>query len=1016
MKTFCFLFALLICTGALCLAAESDPPAKIEFNRDVRPILAENCFKCHGFDKNARKAGLRLDNFEGATAPDKDGVRAIVPMKLEDSDLHTRIHSTDDDDMMPPRKSERTLSPRQMAILDRWIEQGAEYQPHWAYIAPVKSAPPAVEDAAFVKNPIDRFILAHLREDHLAHAAEADRATLCRRLYLDVLGLPPPPREVDAFVGDTAQDAYERLVDRLLASPHFGERMAVMWLDLVRYADTIGYHSDNPRNVWPYRDWVIRAFNDNKRFDQFTIEQLAGDLLPNATRDQKIASAFNRLNMTTEEGGAQPKEYEGKTVTDRVKAIGTGWLAQTVMCAECHDHKYDPITSRDFYSLGAFFADLEESAIGRREEGMIIPTPEDEAKLKAYDENISALQQQLDASSPELEAAQRAWEQKLASSNDDALWTPLHADQAIGDNGSHLVVREDGTIKVEAADNPPADTYRITLQPPQGATGLRLETLTSTTLPAQGPGRAGNGNFVLNKIALLQDGKTVELGKATATYEQKDYPVASAVTGKKGSGWAVMGDTGQANAAYFPFKKPLTGGAPLVVVLEQHYGENHTLGKFRLSATTAAGKIEAPNLGIAPEVIAAVKLPSDQRAPEQRAKIAEQFRAMAPELAPIRTKLTSLRKEREAFEKSVGHCLVAKHTDSVRTVRIRPRGNWQDDSGDIVQPAVPHYLPQPQVEDGRRLTRLDLGRWLVDRSNPLTARVFTNRLWKLYFGVGLSKTLEDMGTQGEAPPMQPLLDWLACEFMDSGWDVKHMVRLMVTSGAYRQTSLAPDELLKNDPFNRELARQSRFRLDAEFVRDNALAISGLLAPKIGGPSVKPYQPAGYWENLNFPTREWQADNNENQWRRGLYTWWQRSYLQPSLLAFDAPSREDCVAERMRSNIPQQALALLNDPTYVEAARAFAARILREGGAKPAQRITWAWREATARPPREAEIKSVQALLDKHLAEYTQDPKAAAELLKVGNSPAPAADNTVELAAWTSVARVILNLHETITRF
>ncbi|HEY2341770.1 MAG TPA: PSD1 and planctomycete cytochrome C domain-containing protein, partial [Chthoniobacteraceae bacterium] len=768
-------------------ASPTSLPEKVEYNRDVRPIFADNCFKCHGFDKNARKADLRLDNFDGATAPDKDGIRAVVPKDLGQSELHSRIHSTDRDDVMPPPKSERSLTPRQMAILDRWIEQGAEYQPHWAYIAPTKANPPAVEEAGFVKNPIDQFVLGHLREAGLQHAPEADRATLCRRVYLDLLGLPPKPEEVDAFLHDASPDAYERLVDKLLASPHFGERLAIYWLDLVRYADSIGYHSDNPRNVWPYRDWVIQAFNQNERFDQFTIEQLAGDLLPNATLEQKVASAFNRLNMTTEEGGAQAKEYEAKTVADRVRAIGTVWLAQTFMCAECHDHKYDPFTSRDFYSLGAFFADIKESAIGRREDGMLVPTAEQTSKLKDFDGRIAELQRQLGVSTPELAAAQAAWEKSIAAGPPELPWTPLHPEKATGDKGSQLIVRDDQTIKVEVAGSPAIDTYRLAVSLPKGASGLRLEVLPSQSLPSGGPGRAGNGNFVLTEFSVEQEGKQLKLSKATATFEQEGYPAKNAidgVTNKKENGWAVMGNTGNPATAYFQFEKPLVAEGSVTVVMQQRYGDNHTIGKFRLSATTAAGSIEAPNAGIPPEVLAAAKLAPEQRTAEQRAKLAEQFHAVAPELAPLRAKISETQKERDDFDKAIGRCLVSEHTDSLRTVRIRPRGNWQDDSGDIVQPAVPHFLPQPQVEAGRRLTRLDLGKWLVDRRNPLTARVFTNRLWKLYFGIGLCKTLEDLGTQGEVPQMQPLLDWLACEFMESGWDVKHVVRLMVTSGVY----------------------------------------------------------------------------------------------------------------------------------------------------------------------------------------------------------------------------------------
>ena len=784
------LIVALVLTAAS-RAADRPLPQKIEFNRDVRPILSENCFKCHGFDEKKREAKRRIDTREGALA-ELEGVRAIVPGKLAESEVHTRIRSTDADEQMPPPKSGKKLGERQRAIIDRWIEQGAEYQAHWAY-APVQR--PA-------GNSIDGLVQARLKQIGLSPSPEADAHTLIRRLSLDLTGLPPKP--------DETHGTYDERVDRLLASPAYGERMAVFWLDLVRYADSIGFHSDNPRNVTPYRDYVIRAFNDNKRFDAFTIEQLAGDLLPNATLWQRVASGYNRLTETTEEGGAQAKDYEARSVTDRVRSVGTTWLAQTTGCCQCHDHKFDPITTRDFYRLGAFFADIREAAIGRREDGMLIGTDEQLAKLKALSDHAAAEQAKFETHSPELDAAQAAW--------------------------------ETGALAAE---------------------------------------------------------KTVP-----------------------------------------------------------------------------------------PEILALLKIETTQRNDDQRAKLWKHFRGIAPELAPLRAELAEAQKQRDAFDKTIARCLISESA-TPRVVRVLPRGNWLDESGEVVEPGVPAFLPQPKIE-GRKLTRLDLAQWIVSPENPLTARVFVNRLWKLFFGTGLSKVLDDVGAQGEPPVNPELLDWLASEFIASGWDVKQVVRLIVTSSTYRQTSMPTKELRERDPFNREIACQSRFRLDAEFVRDNALAISGLLVPRVGGPSVNPYQPAGYWENLNFPAREWPASTGDDQWRRGLYTWWQRSYMHPSLLAFDAPTREECVAERTRSNIPQQALVLLNDPTYLEAARAFAGRIVREGGADTSQRIVWAFRQALGREPRVDEAATVGALFGKHSA-------------------------TDADAAWTSVARVILNLHETITR-
>lgn len=1013
-----FLATILVSSAS---AAEAPLPDHPAYNRDVRPILADNCFRCHGFDKNTRKADLRLDVRESALA-DNDGARAIVPGKLAESELWRRITTDDEEDVMPPHKEHRQLNPREKTVLKKWIEQGAEYQPHWAYVAPVKAPVPADTEPGFSRNPIDAFILAHHREAGLHHAPEADRATLCRRVHLDLLGLPPSPEEVTAFVKDESPEAYDKLVDRLLASPQFGERLAVWWLDLVRYADTIGYHSDNPRNVWPYRDYVIRAFNENKPFDRFTIEQIAGDLVPEPTPQTRVASAYNRLILSTEEGGAQPKQYEAKHVTDRVKSIGTTWLAQTFMCCECHDHKYDPVTARDFYSLGAFFADIKEASIGRREEGMFVTTPEQDAKLKALAETTASLRTKLEAPDPVLDVAQAEWEKAHATGAPDVAWTTLRPSNLAVDHGSKIVLREDSTMKVETDGNSATETYKLTLLLPPGTTGLKLDALPSDTLPAKGPGRAHNGNFVLNELTVEAEGKKLKLSNATATFEQPGFPVKTVIDGKTDApkkGWAILGNAGHESSAYFELEAPITKPTEVLVLMRQVYGDNHTLGKFRLSATSAPKPVRAPNSAIPGEVFAALQIPTEKRDAAQKNKLAAHFRSIAPETKSLRDQIAETEKERTELEKSLARCLVSEAA-APRTVRILPRGDWMNESGEVVQPATPHFLPgapQPRVIDGKpqRLTRLDLAQWLVSRENPLTARVFVNRLWKQFHGGGISKTLEDIGTQSELPALQPLLDWLAVDFMDRHWDVKAMVRLMVTSGTYRQSSSATPELLVRDPLNREFARQGRWRLDAEFVRDNALTISGLLTQQIGGPSVKPYQPAGYWENLNFPTREWENDQGPNQWRRGLYTWWQRSYVHPAMLAFDAPTREECAADRTRSNIPQQSLVLLNDPEFVEAARVLATRMLQEGGASPEERIAWAWRCATARAPHDTEITTLRALLDKHLTTFAADASSAAALEKIGQSPVPKEAAAPELAAYTSVARVILNLHETVSR-
>jgi mono/diheme cytochrome c family protein len=853
------LAAMLVGTTSA-LAADA---AQIQFNRDIRPILSQNCFACHGPDNNAREADLRLDTKAGLFGPVSDG-RAVVPAKPKESVLLRRIQSSDPDEHMPPPDSGKKLTAQQIKTLERWIAAGAEWQGHWAYIPPTRPEVPVTEPTppATIRNDIDRFVQAKLREQELSASSDADRVTLIRRLSFDLTGLPPSPEDVDAFVSDARADAYERLVDRLLSSPHYGERMAMYWLDLVRFADTIGYHSDNPRNITPYRDYVIAAFNDNKPFDQFTVEQLAGDLIPDPTMGQKIASGYNRLLMTTEEGGAQPKEYAAKYMADRVRNISAVWLGSTMGCCECHDHKFDPFSTKDFYSLAAFFADVQETPVGKREPGMLLASDEQNAELKRLDDQIAALRKKLDTDTPELAAAQVEWE---------------HAVRELADEGE-------------------------------------------ATKQQERPGRrAGNRQ------------------------------------------------PGQAADRYKPPK----------------------------------------------EILDIVLLDADKRSDEQRKKLAAHYRSVAILLDPVRAELAGTEKQRSELYDSIPKTLVTV-AEAPREMRVLPRGNWLSDAGEVVTPSVPHFLRQLDVGD-RRANRLDLARWLIARDNPLVARVFVNRLWMRLFGQGISKSMEDFGAQGEWPTNPELLDWLAVDFVESGWDVKRLVRMMVLSHTYRQTSVPTAQQKAKDPLNRYFARQSRFRLDAEMVRDNALAVSGLLNLKVGGESAKPYQPAGYWDFLNFPKRTWQHDTGENQYRRGLYTFWQRTFPHPSLLAFDAPSREECTAERVRSNVPQQAIVLLNDPSYVEAARVLAERLLKAASGSTEERLDWLYRRVVSREPQEQERTVLVELLKKHRSQYGNDSAAAEKLIATGLAPVAKDLDAAELAAWTNVTRTVLNLHETITR-
>jgi len=1005
----------------------ADAVEKVRFNRDIRQLLSDNCFACHGPDANARKGDLRLDLRDAAVES-----KAIVPGQTAESRLVERIFSTDPDTVMPPPESSKSLTPAQKELLKRWVAEGAEYEGHWAYLPPAKPPVPAGAKA------IDHLLKEHLARLGLTLSPAADRRTLARRLSFDLLGLPPTPEEVDAFVADASPEAYEKFVDRLMAAPHYGERMAIPWLDVVRFADTAGYHSDNPRNIYPYRDWVIRAFNENKPFDQFTVEQLAGDLLPGGTLDQKVASGFNRLLLTTEEGGAQSKDYEARMLGDRVRAVGTVWLGQTLGCCQCHDHKFDPALARDFYSMGAFFADIQEPIIGRREPGMNVPTPEQQQQLVVLQAAVAEQQKTFDGPHPELAEAFAAWERKQVSVVAQAAdWLSMKPAKVSSTGKAKLTIQPDNAV-LASGPKPEKDTYTAEFPGQQnGIVGLRVEVLPDDSLPAKGPGRAGNGNFVLTEVVArlkkadgsLQDLKfegaiaSIEQTFGGEIHPDKRWSAASAIDGDtRGEqfGWAVLPEIGRPQQLVLRLAGPATiaDSETLIVELKQQYGQgNHTLGKFRLSATTKPDAVAMPEGPPPPKEIAdLLAVPADKRDAAQKDRLFAHFKTVCSELADARANLDKARKGATAFEESLPKCLISTSMPAPRTVRILPRGDWLNESGEVVSPALPAYLaPKSGGGDGKRLTRLDLAQWIVSRDNPLTARVFVNRLWKQFFGVGLSRNTDDLGSQGEWPTHPELLDWLAVEFQESGWNVKHLVRLIVLSDAYQQVSVPSKELLARDPDNRQLARQNRPRLDAELVRDNALAISGLLVRKIGGPSVKPYQPAGYWENLNFPVREYDASLGQDQHRRGLYTWWQRSFVHPSMLAFDAPTREECCADRTKSNIPQQALVLLNDPSYVECAEAFAVRILKEGGADASQRIDWACRQALQRAAGPVEKATLSALVEKHRAEYAKDPAAAEKLLTATQLAAPGEVDKGELAAWVNVARVLLNLHEVITR-
>jgi len=973
--------AILCSLGAGQLSA-ADKDAAVDFNRQIRPILSAHCFGCHGPDSGKREAELRLDTRQGALAPRK-GHKTIAAGQPQQSELFRRITAKSADERMPPADTNKPLSPPQIELIRQWIAGGAPWQEHWAWITPTRPQLPSPADYLdFVRSPVDRFLLARHYKEGLIPSRPAGRVTLIRRVYLDLLGLPPTPDQVDAFVGDNRPGAWKRLVDRLLGSKHYGERMAIYWLDVVRYADSNGYHSDEARQIAPYRDYVIEAFNSNMRFDQFVTEQLAGDLLPKADVNQKVASGFNMLLQTTSEGGAQAKEYLAKYSADRVRNTSSIFLGVTLGCAQCHDHKYDPFTSTDFYRFASFFSDIQERGVGNPT-AYPVRTGTVDKSIRTVEAQIADLAKTLANSTPALVAEQLKWEAGLVAEATASVslsaWSRIGPFGAANFDQAHAKAfgpETDSDLKKTHDGLKWAAAPKLVDGKPHNLPGQNCATYLLRTITTAKPRKLVVSLGSDDSIKLWLNGKL--------TFEKKVLRAVAANQDK--------------------------------ATLDLAAGENQLLLKVVNGGGGYGFYFRALQSSLPAAVLAALKVPAEERNAAQKKLLGDHYRSIAPSLKPLRDRLAAARKRKTDLEQGLPKTLMTVSVKP-RPIRILPRGNWMDDSGPVVEPGVPGFLPTLEVNK-RRPNRLDLARWIVRKDNPLAARAFVNRLWKLYFGTGLATPLDDLGAQGTRPTHPLLLDWLAVEFIESGWDVKHMVGLMVNSGGYRQQSLVDPVLKQRDPYNQLLARQSRFRLDAEIIRDNALAVSGLLVAEIGGPSVKPYQPAGYWRHMNFPARSWKPSEGTSVYRRGLYTWWQRMFLHPSLLAFDAPSREECTVERPRSNTPQQALVLLNDPTYVEAAAALAGRIVDSKTEGFGLRLEWAFRRVLSRRPRPEETRILRSVFDSHLADYRADPTAARAVLTAGrlSPPADASDDDVSRrAAWMSMARILLNLHETITR-
>jgi len=1066
----------------------STAPQALSFNRDVRPIMSDSCFRCHGPDRNARMAGLRLDIRDEAIKPTRSGRTPIVPGDPDKSEIVARIFA-DGAKVMPPASAHKELTGQQKDTLRRWIAEGAVYEGHWAYQPVVRPALPAALDPSKAKNPIDHFIQDRLRRANLAPATLADARTQLRRVTLDLTGVPPTPDEMRDFLADKAPDAYERAVDRLLASPRYAEQRTMHWLDAVRYADTSGFHGDNPIPAWPYRDYVLRAFADNKPFDAFTREQVAGDLLPNATLEQRVASAYNRLNRTSSEGGLQPKEYLAKYGADRVRTLSAVWLGSTMGCAECHDHKFDPFLTKDFYAMKAFFADVQETGLvpdrGARAWGAQVQLPSDDQKREraALEKRLSAAKARLDEKTAALPIIDPRWENDLKTRRQTGAlaWTWQHPIEARALHGATLTIYDteaiernyylDGSLKtatkpgdglvVASGANPDRETYVVTLKPGAGTWNqLGIDVVQDESLPGARYAR-GADRFLLSEIdvQLVEPGaaaRALTLTMATvndaapsvSSNNDPSMPPLAAIDGDPRTAWGIR--FGEARNPFLAvrFSEPVhTTAESRITVALRHESDlrGAVIGRFRLALSADAfawppvadeGRRERSNdpsgaaswaSGLPEEVMRALRRPAEDRDETERNALREYRVWSSADLFSEYAEVQRVETARGLLEAAIPRVLTTTSVEPAVT-RILPRGNWMDDSAPIVEPAIPRFLGTLDTR-GERATRLELARWLASRDNPLTARAFVNRVWREFFGTGLSKTLDDLGSQGEWPTHPELLDWLASEFMhpefDTGcsadlqacppthdWDMRHTVRLIVTSHTYRQSSIPGSD---GDPENRLLAHQNRLRVDAENVRDIALQVSGLLAERFGGPSVSPVEPAGYLAALNFPKREYSASHGADLYRRGLYTTWQRTYLHPSLLNFDAPTREECAVNRSVSNTPLQALDLLNDPIYVEAARVFAQNAIKDGGTTFRTRLDWVFDRALNRPPTARERAMLSGLYERNLKRFGAAPTAARELVNIGEAPRPPELKPVPVAAMTTVTRAVLNLHELITR-
>lgn len=1016
-------FIFPICFLPQLLIAVEEP---VRFNRDVRPILSQNCFACHGFDAKTRAAELRLDIAENAYGKGESGKIAIVPGKVDESEVWRRINLTDPDDIMPPPKHHAPLTSEQREVIRRWIEQGAKYEGHWAFVKPEKPAVPVVAGAA---HPIDAFVAKTMQEKKLSFSSEADRGTLIRRVTLDLTGLPPSPQEVQAFVQDQNPQAYDLLVDRLLASPHFGEAMALPWLDASRYADTNGYSIDGGRHAWLWRDWVIKAFQDNMPYDQFLVKQLAGDLLPNATEADHIATAFQRNHSITHEGGTIPEENLTNYAADRVKTYGEAVIGITMACAQCHDHKYDPISQKDYFQMFAFFNRLDDRGLdgdgGRNSQPSMdamspLATPQEVEVVKN-----ELAQAEVALAQPQPEALQ-AWEKEVraqhAFSGKDFSTQPCETLAVTTPNGSpdRYKILPDHAVEIHGGD---FAAYTVSTKLPAS-----MEKIDGVRIIFEPAAHSGNtlgyhqGSFIMTTINSSATGfqagnvdpnAPLPIARLTASTQQPGFPISALWSSDTTTGWSP-----QPGAA--PQHLTLTFAEPLLrsqfpfftteLVFNHSGGKNP--GKFRIVAFTGrTDDSEHPA-----DVLEIIHADPSLRSAEQQQRLANYFREVSAAYAPLRSRVEHL-KERLTVLTQKHSILVMNESKTPRKTHILERGVYSSPLEEV-QPGTPTFLPALAKSPA---TRLDLAQWTVSRDHPLTARVAVNRFWEIAFGRGLSTSTADFGSQGVWPTHPELLDWLAVHFMESGWNVKQMMKLIVTSQTYRQRSDTTAEMLERDPLNEWLARGPRFRLSAESIRDQALAVSGLLVDRIGGPSVKTYQPGDLWRAVSHygstpaTAQTFVQDQGEKLYRRSLYTYWKRTLPPTNLATFDAPNREVCTVGRTATNTPLQALVLLNDPQFVEAARHFAVRILKEGGGDDGARLAYGFRAVTAREPNAEESRVLTEALARENEKFSGYPDLARQYLQSGESPINAEFPVETQAAWSAVAQLLLNLSETITR-